>query len=106
MVLPAMINVLTTLRKAGLHKKIKVSSTHSLGILSQSFPPSAKVFYNNHAFLLKPVLGFLVENQSPFMVDIYPYYAYRDSPNNVSLDYALFESSSEAIDPNIGFALH
>ncbi|RVW58690.1 Glucan endo-1,3-beta-glucosidase 13 [Vitis vinifera] len=98
-----MINVLTTLRKAGLHKKIKVSSTHSLGILSQSFPPSAKVFYNNHAFLLKPVLGFLVENQSPFMVDIYPYYAYRDSPNNVSLDYALFESSSEAIDPNIGW---
>ncbi|KAF2285176.1 hypothetical protein GH714_038951 [Hevea brasiliensis] len=36
------------------------------------------------------------------MINIYPYYAYRDSPNNVSLDYALFESSSEVIDPNTG----
>jgi hypothetical protein len=48
------------------------------------------------------MLEFLAENQSPFMIDIYPYYAYRDSPNNVSLDYALFESSSEVIDPNTG----
>ncbi|KAK6151876.1 hypothetical protein DH2020_014511 [Rehmannia glutinosa] len=36
------------------------------------------------------------------MVNIYPYYAYRDSSSNVSLDYALFESSSEVIDPNTG----
>ncbi|CAA2960459.1 glucan endo-1,3-beta-glucosidase 13 [Olea europaea subsp. europaea] len=48
------------------------------------------------------MLEFLAENQPPFMVDIYPYYAYRDSSSNVSLDYALFESSSEVIDPNAG----
>ncbi|KAJ6759558.1 GLUCAN ENDO-13-BETA-GLUCOSIDASE 13 [Salix koriyanagi] len=58
LVVPAMHNVLVALKKVGLHKKIKVSSTHSLGVL--------------------------------------------DSPNNVSLDYALFESSSEVIDPNTG----
>lgn len=102
MVVPAMKNVLTALRKAGLHKKIKVSTTHSLGILSRSFPPSAGAFNSSHASFLRPMLEFLAENQSPFMVDIYPYYAYRDSPNNVSLDYALFESSSEVIDPNTG----
>lgn len=102
LVVPAMKNVLTALRKAGLHKKIKVSSTHSLGVLSRSFPPSAGAFNSNHAFFLKPMLEFLAENQSPFMIDIYPYYAYRDSLTNVSLDYALFESSSEVIDPNTG----
>jgi hypothetical protein len=48
------------------------------------------------------MLEFLAENQSPFMIDIYPYYAYRDSPNKVSLDYALFQASSEVIDPNTG----
>lgn len=48
------------------------------------------------------MLEFLADNQSPFMINIYPYYAYRDSPNKVSLDYALFESSSEVIDPNTG----
>ncbi|XP_039032643.1 glucan endo-1,3-beta-glucosidase 13-like isoform X2 [Hibiscus syriacus] len=102
LVVPAMNNVLTALKKVGLHKRIKVSSTHSLGVLSRSFPPSAGAFNSSHAYFLRPVLEFLAENQSPFMIDLYPYYAYRDSPNNVSLDYALFESSSEVIDPNTG----
>ncbi|XP_061371275.1 glucan endo-1,3-beta-glucosidase 13-like [Gastrolobium bilobum] len=102
LVVPAMNNVLTALKKAGLHKKIKISSTHSLGVLSKSFPPSAGAFSSSHAHFLKPLLEFLAENQSPFMIDIYPYYAYRDSANKVSLDYALFELSSEVIDPNTG----
>ncbi|KAK4391737.1 Glucan endo-1,3-beta-glucosidase 13 [Sesamum angolense] len=102
LVVPAMQNVLTSLKKAGLHRKIKVSSTHSLGVLSRSFPPSAGAFNSKYAFFLRPMLEFLAENQSPFMVNIYPYYAYRDSSSNVSLDYALFESSSEVIDPNTG----
>ncbi|KAL3532551.1 hypothetical protein ACH5RR_006072 [Cinchona calisaya] len=102
MVVPAMQNVLTALRKAGLHRKIKVSTTHSLGVMSRSFPPSAGAFNSSYAFFLRPLLEFLAENQSPFMVDAYPYYAYRDSSSNVSLDYALFESSSEVIDPNTG----
>ncbi|KAL5572527.1 hypothetical protein UlMin_022124 [Ulmus minor] len=99
---PAMHNVLTALKKVGLHKRIKVSTTHSLGVLSRSFPPSAGAFNSSHASWLKPLLEFMAENQSPFMIDIYPYYAYRDSSSNVSLDYALFESSSEVIDPNTG----
>ncbi|KAL9224554.1 hypothetical protein vseg_000577 [Gypsophila vaccaria] len=102
LVVPAMQNVLTALKKTGLQKSIKVSSTHSLGILSRSFPPSAGAFNSRYAFFLKPMLEFLADNQSPFMVDIYPYYAYRDSPTNVSLDYALFQSSSDVIDPNTG----
>ncbi|GAB2219708.1 hypothetical protein Droror1_Dr00007345 [Drosera rotundifolia] len=102
LVVPAMQNIFTSLKKAGLHKKIKVSTTHSLGILSRSFPPSAGAFNSSYASFLKPLLEFLADNQSPFMIDIYPYYAYRDSANNVSLDYALFQSSSEVVDPNTG----
>ncbi|KAA0040510.1 hypothetical protein IC582_021173 [Cucumis melo] len=102
LVVPAMNNVLDGLKKAGLHNKIKVSSTHSIGVLSRSFPPSVGAFSSNYASFLKPLLEFLAENQSPFMINIYPYYAYRESPNNVSLDYALFESSNEVIDPNTG----
>ncbi|KAL5697737.1 hypothetical protein ACHQM5_028854 [Ranunculus cassubicifolius] len=102
LVVPAMQNIHTALRKAGLHRKIKISTTHSLGVLSRSFPPSAGAFSPKHASFLKPLLEFLADNQSPFMIDIYPYYAYRDSSSNVSLDYALFESSSEVVDPNTG----
>lgn len=102
LVVPAMQNIFTSLKKAGLYRKIKVSSTHSLGVMSRSFPPSAGAFSSKHAFFLRPMLEFLAEHQSPFMVNLYPYYAYRDSSTNVSLDYALFESSSEVIDPNTG----
>ncbi|MFS7916750.1 putative glucan endo-1,3-beta-D-glucosidase [Helianthus anomalus] len=102
MVVPAMTNVYNALRKAGLHRKIKVSTTHSLGVLSRSYPPSAGAFDSKHAGFLRPLLEFLADKHSPFLVNVYPYYAYRDSSNNVSLDYALFESSSEVIDPNTG----
>ena len=103
LVVPAMINVHTALKKVGLDKSIKVSSTHSLRVLNRSFPPSAGAFSSEYAYFLKPMLDFLAENDSPFMVDIYPYYAYRDSNSNVSLDYVLLRpSSSEVIDPNTG----
>lgn len=102
LVVPAMVNVHTALKKVQLHKRIKVSSTHSLGVLSRSFPPSAGAFNSKFAYYLKPMLEFLVENQSPFMINLYPYYAYRESPNNVSLDYALFSSTSDVIDQNTG----
>uniref|UniRef100_A0A162AJE2 glucan endo-1,3-beta-D-glucosidase n=2 Tax=Daucus carota subsp. sativus TaxID=79200 RepID=A0A162AJE2_DAUCS len=102
LVVPAMWNVFTALKKAGLKKKIKISTTNSLGILSCSYPPSAGAFNSSHAYFLKPLLEFLAKSRSPFMVNTYPYYAYRDSPTNVSLDYALFESSSEVIDQSTG----
>ncbi|KAG0494278.1 hypothetical protein HPP92_005272 [Vanilla planifolia] len=102
LVVPAMTNVHNALKKVGLHKRIVVSSTHSLRVLSRSFPPSAGAFDSKYASFLKPMLEFLAEIQSPFMIDLYPYYAYRDSSGNVSLDYALFEPSSDVIDPNTG----
>ncbi|KAF7037604.1 hypothetical protein CFC21_047941 [Triticum aestivum] len=103
LVVPAMRNVHAALKKVGLHKKITISSTHSLGVLSRSFPPSAGAFNSSYAHFLKPMLEFLVENQAPFMVDLYPYYAYQNSPSNVSLNYALFSPQSEGvIDPNTG----
>nr|BAJ85556.1 predicted protein [Hordeum vulgare subsp. vulgare] len=103
LVVPAMRNVQAALKKVGLHKKITISSTHSLGVLSRSFPPSAGAFNSSYAHFLKPMLEFLVENQAPFMVDLYPYYAYQNSPSNVSLNYALFSPQSQGvIDPNTG----
>ncbi|XP_057861177.2 glucan endo-1,3-beta-glucosidase 13 isoform X2 [Cryptomeria japonica] len=103
LVVPAMKNVHTALKKAGLDTKIKVSSTHALSILSRSFPPSAGALDSKYAFFLKPLLEFLGETKSPFMVNVYPYYAYRDNPHQVSLDYALFKPNDGVIDPNTGF---
>ncbi|XP_010541008.1 PREDICTED: glucan endo-1,3-beta-glucosidase 12 [Tarenaya hassleriana] len=102
LVVPAMRNIHTALRKAGLDKKIKVSSSHSLAVLSRSFPPSSGAFGRKHEAFLKPMLEFLAENDSPFMIDLYPYYAFRDSGGKVPLEYALFQSSSQVVDPSTG----
>eukprot|EP00252_Welwitschia_mirabilis_P000575 TRINITY_DN10548_c0_g1_i1.p1 TRINITY_DN10548_c0_g1~~TRINITY_DN10548_c0_g1_i1.p1 ORF type:complete len:503 (+),score=64.46 TRINITY_DN10548_c0_g1_i1:126-1634(+) len=102
LVVPAMRKLLTALQKYKLDKKIKISTTHALSILSRSFPPSAGALDSTYASFLSPLLEFLGQNHSPFMVNIYPYYAYRDSPKRVSLDYALFRPNNGVIDPDTG----
>uniref|UniRef100_M4D3P6 glucan endo-1,3-beta-D-glucosidase n=1 Tax=Brassica campestris TaxID=3711 RepID=M4D3P6_BRACM len=87
LLLPAMRNIHTALKKSGLDKKIKISSSHSLAVLSRSFPPSSATFSKKHLPFLKPMLEFLVENESPFMIDLYPYYAYRDSSEKLDAIY-------------------
>ncbi|MBA0744800.1 hypothetical protein Gogos_007409, partial [Gossypium gossypioides] len=91
----------TALKKVGLQDRIKVSTPLSFGVLSKSYPPSDGAFDGSHDNVLGPLLDFLEENQSPFMVNLYPFYAIGDS----SLDAVLFKSpSSIFVDPNTGFS--
>ena len=48
---------------------------------------------------MKPLLKFLDDTRAPFMVNAYPYFAYRDNPKEVSLDYVLFGQSPGVSDP-------
>lgn len=48
---------------------------------------------------MKPLLKFLDDTRAPFMVNAYPYFAYRDNPKEVSLDYVLFGKSPGVSDP-------
>ncbi|TYH69070.1 hypothetical protein ES332_D05G030800v1 [Gossypium tomentosum] len=98
---PAMRNVVSALKKVGLQDRIKVSTPLSFVVLSKSYPPSDGAFDGSHDNVLGPLLDFLEENQSPFMVNLYPFYAIGDS----SLDAVLFKSpSSIFVDPNTGFS--
>ncbi|XP_039043129.1 glucan endo-1,3-beta-glucosidase 13-like isoform X2 [Hibiscus syriacus] len=99
LVMAALRNVVSALRKVGLQDRIKVSTPLSFGVLSKSFPPSEGAFRSSLEYVLNPLLEFLDENQSPFMVNLYPYFAVGDS----SLDYTLFKPSSQGFeDPNTG----
>ncbi|MBA0807722.1 hypothetical protein Gohar_023509 [Gossypium harknessii] len=44
-------------------------------------------------------LQFLSSTGSPFWINAYPYFAYKDSPNKISLDYALFNKNPGMVDP-------
>jgi hypothetical protein len=94
---PAMQTLHAALVGASLDRRIKISTPHSLGILSSSSPPSGGKFrqgYDTH--VLKPLLSFLRATNSPFMINPYPFFG--SSPE--TLDYALFRPSSGVFDEN------
>ncbi|XP_058010033.1 glucan endo-1,3-beta-glucosidase isoform X1 [Hevea brasiliensis] len=94
---PAMRTLHTALVGASLDTKIKVSTPHSLGILSTSSPPSTGKFrqgYDIH--VLKPLLSFLRDTNSPFMINPYPFFGCSED----TLDYALFRANSGVEDEN------
>lgn len=96
--LPAMKNLHTALVTAGLDKTIKVSTPHAFSVLSTSFPPSAGAFRPAYATtVMKPLLDFLAQTGSPFMVNIFPYFSYTFNSNTINLDYALLKPNAPTV---------
>ncbi|CAI0398298.1 unnamed protein product [Linum tenue] len=69
---PAMQSVYKALVNLGLDKQVTVTTAHSLNIL----------------------LSFHSQTGYPFLINAYPFFAYKGSPDEVSLDYALFGSNN------------
>ncbi|XP_024386814.1 glucan endo-1,3-beta-D-glucosidase [Physcomitrium patens] len=98
---PAMMNIHTALVNLKLDT-IKVGTPHNLQVLQKSFPPSSGTFRANISNELKSLLAFLSTTNNPIMINFYPYFAYRDDPKNVSLNYALFQPDTGVTDVNTG----
>ncbi|XP_057847857.2 glucan endo-1,3-beta-glucosidase, acidic [Cryptomeria japonica] len=88
---PAMKNIYNALQSLNLQNQIKVSTPMPMSILSNSYPPSAGTFSPNIIPIMRPILNFLSQTKSPFMADVYPYFAYISDPKDISLAYALFQ---------------
>uniref|UniRef100_A0A5B7BMR9 glucan endo-1,3-beta-D-glucosidase n=1 Tax=Davidia involucrata TaxID=16924 RepID=A0A5B7BMR9_DAVIN len=94
---PAMQTLHTALVGVSLDRRIKVSTPHSLGILSTSSPPSTGKFQQGYDIhVLKPLLSFLRATNSPFMINPYPFFGCSAE----TLDYALFRPNSGVFDEN------
>ncbi|MBA0702932.1 hypothetical protein Goari_026845 [Gossypium aridum] len=88
---PAIVNLYQALKMLNLDGTIKLSSPQAASVLSVSYPPSLGAFDPSLRAVLRPLLSFLHETKSPFMVNVYPYFSYTSSRSNqVTLDYALF----------------
>ncbi|XP_073286670.1 glucan endo-1,3-beta-glucosidase 14-like [Primulina huaijiensis] len=97
--LPAMQTVSGALANLGLSKEMFVTTSHSFGILSNSYPPSAGAFRQDLAEYIQSILIFHAQTDSPFLINAYPFFAYKDNPEQVSLSYALFQPNSGMTDP-------
>lgn len=97
--LPAMQNLLAAL-PAG--SATKVSTVHSMAVLAASDPPSSGAFHPDLAGSLDPVLDFLRQNGSPFMINPYPYFAYASDTRDETLAFCLFQPNPGRVDAASG----
>ncbi|KAF5447492.1 hypothetical protein F2P56_033046 [Juglans regia] len=97
--LPAMQSVYRVLVNLGLDKQVIVTTAHSLSILATSYPPSAGTFKEDLTEYLQPLINFHSLIKSPFLINAYPYFAYKDNPAEVSLEYVLFQPNQGMTDP-------
>ena len=85
-ILPAMRNLAAALAAAGL-AGVKVSTCVRLDVVASSFPPSGGVFAQPY---MADIARYLAAAGAPLLANVYPYFAYRGSPGDMSLSYALF----------------
>ncbi|MBA0634324.1 hypothetical protein Godav_024868 [Gossypium davidsonii] len=89
--LPAMRNLHLALHELGI-KKIPVSTTFSFfSTITTAFPPSSAEFQQPAGdLIIKPLLQFLEETNSSFLINLYPYNLYRLN-SEIPVGFALFQ---------------
>ncbi|XP_054782636.1 glucan endo-1,3-beta-glucosidase-like [Prosopis cineraria] len=92
---PAMKSLYDALQVEGIHD-IQVTTAHSLIIMETITPPSTGRFRAAYSEpILKPMLDFLRQTKTPFMVNPYPFF--NLDPNNVN--FAIFKPNPSLYDP-------
>lgn len=94
---PAMQNIHSALVSIGADTDIIISTPHSFGVLVTSYPPSAGSFQPGLESLMEQLLALLSQIGSPFFINAYPYFTYKDQPSQIPLDYVLLEPNASAV---------
>jgi hypothetical protein len=102
--LPAITFIQAALVFFNLENAIKVSTPFSTDLLTSTFPPSTGEFNSSFSTtIVEPLLNFLSETSSFLMLNVYPYKAYEQNPQTITLDFALFLPNSGVLDSGNGF---
>lgn len=83
---------------------IPVTTTVSLQVLGNSYPPSSGEFLKSSMDIMVPIIQFLDDNRSPLLATVYPYFAYKSDPGNIALNYALMSANDvRVVDGNLQY---
>ncbi|WRX27215.1 Glycoside hydrolase family 17 - like 10, partial [Theobroma cacao] len=96
--LSAAKNVYSALYRLGLKDTVQVSSPHSEAVFANSFPPSACIFRPDVLPFMRPLLQFFSQIGSPFYINAYPFLAYKNDPEHIDINYALFKDNAGIYD--------
>ncbi|XP_021866606.2 probable glucan endo-1,3-beta-glucosidase BG4 [Spinacia oleracea] len=94
-ILPAMQNLQNVLNSNNLGTRA-TTVVHS-AVLGTSFPPSAATFSDSSRPFISGIIQFLSSQNSPLLVNLYPYFPYAADPENIRLDYAQFRAHEPLI---------
>ncbi|KAI5557504.1 hypothetical protein BDE02_18G107900 [Populus trichocarpa] len=96
--LGAVKNIYNAVDKLGLADVVQISTAHSQAVFDNSYPPSSCIFRENVAQFMKPLLEFFSQIGSPFCLNAYPFLAYMSDPENIDINYALFQKTKGIYD--------
>lgn len=96
--LGAVKNIYNAVDKLGLADVVQISTSHSQAVFDNSYPPSSCIFRENIAQFMKPLLEFFSQIGSPFCLNAYPFLAYMSDPENIDINYALFQKTKGIYD--------
>jgi len=99
-ILPAMKNMQAALAAAGLSGRIKVSTSVRFDVVTDTFPPSNGFFADFD--YMGPIVSFLASTGAPLLANVYPYFAYKDNPKDIQLNYATFAPGTTVTDDGNG----
>ncbi|XP_027344824.1 glucan endo-1,3-beta-glucosidase 14 [Abrus precatorius] len=91
--LAAAKNVYSALERLGLARDIEVSSPHSEAVFANSYPPSSCTFREDVLPFMRPLLQFFSQIGTPFYINAYPFLAYKNDPEHIDINYALFKKN-------------
>lgn len=97
-ILPAIRNLDAALARAGL-SAIKCSTSVRFDVIANSYPPSSGSFAQGY---MADVARYLAGTGAPLLVNVYPYFSYRDNPRDISLGYATFQPGTTVRDNGNG----
>ncbi|KAE9613300.1 putative glucan endo-1,3-beta-D-glucosidase [Lupinus albus] len=98
----AMQNIHNAITSIGLNDTKVTTSIFMLGLVT-SYPPSSGAFTSEIVEVMKSVTTFLTKTGAPLMANVYPYFAYKSNPKDISIDYAMFQTNDPVIDGELKY---